>query len=66
MSKTGPASFTVGTNGTYTITVNNTLGGLATTAAYTVTDTLPTGLTIATVPTGTGWTCTANSPARRR
>ena len=62
VSKAGPASFTVGVNGTYTINVNNTLGGLATSAIYTVTDTLPAGMTIAVVPAGVGWTCTANTP----
>ncbi|MGZ5569752.1 MAG: DUF7933 domain-containing protein, partial [Usitatibacter sp.] len=62
VTKAGPASFTVGVNGTYTITANNTLGGLATSANYTVTDTLPAGMTIAVVPAGVGWVCTANTP----
>lgn len=46
---------------TYTLTVNN-IGLLPTTNTYTVTDTLPAGLTLNTVPAATGWTCTANVP----
>jgi uncharacterized repeat protein (TIGR01451 family) len=58
LTKTGPASFSVGVNGSYSIAVNNTSGGIATTAPYTVTDTLPAGITlVAPLPTGTGWTC---------
>ena len=61
--KTATSSFAVGTNATYSITVNNTLGSLTTGAStYTVTDVLPTGLTFVSA-TGTGWTCAANTPA---
>jgi len=56
ISKAHSGSFTVGTNGTYTITVSN--GGADTTGSVTVTDTLPAGLTFI-VGTGTGWTCSA-------
>jgi len=59
--KSGPASFTVPVNGTYVLSAKNT-GGYATVAAYTITDPLPNGMTIATVPSGTGWTCTPNAP----
>ncbi len=48
------ASFTVGTPATYTLSVQNT-GTAATTAVATITDTIPTGLTIGTLPAG----CTA-------
>ena len=57
------SSFAVGTNATYSITVNNTLGSMTTGAnAYTVTDVLPAGLTFVSAA-GTGWTCAANAPA---
>ena len=61
--KTTLANFVLGVNtDTYTLTVNN-VGGVATTGTYTVTDTLPTGLTLNAAPTvGAGWTCTANTP----
>ncbi|MGN6153094.1 MAG: hypothetical protein ACTHOH_13975, partial [Lysobacteraceae bacterium] len=48
------ASFTVGTPASYTLQVSNT-GTAATTAVSTITDTIPTGLTIGTLPAG----CTA-------
>ena len=61
--KTATSSFAVGTNATYSITVNNTLGSLSTgTNTYTVTDVLPAGLTFVSAG-GTGWTCAANAPA---
>ncbi len=50
------ARFTVNNVGTYTIRVRNG-GESATNAAYTVRDRLPAGLTLDTVPTGTGWAC---------
>ena len=60
--KTTAANFVLGVNtATYTLTVNN-IGGRATTGTYTVTDTLPAGLTLNAAPTATGWTCTANTP----
>ncbi|MES2672300.1 MAG: hypothetical protein V4673_18025, partial [Pseudomonadota bacterium] len=55
MTKTASAaSFVVGTPASYTLQVSNT-GTLATTATSTITDTIPTGLTIGTLPAG----CTA-------
>ena len=48
------ASFTVGVPASYTLSVQNT-GTAATTAVTTITDTIPTGLTIGTLPAG----CTA-------
>ena len=58
INKTHAGNFTVGVNGTYTITANNA-GSAATSATVTVTDNLPAGLTIAATPTGTGWNCAA-------
>lgn len=46
-----PASFVVGVAASYTLQISNT-GSAATTAVATVTDTLPTGLTIGTLPAG--------------
>ena len=45
------ASFTVGVPASYTLQVSNT-GTAATTAISTITDTIPTGLTIGTLPAG--------------
>lgn len=55
IAKTHAGNFVVGTNGTYTIAISN-IGGSASAGAYTVTDTLPAGLTFVS-GTGTGWTC---------
>ena len=55
--KAGPVNFSVGGTGAYSLTVNNTAGTLATSGTYTVTDTLPTGLTLSAPASGTGWTC---------
>jgi large repetitive protein len=49
--------FTVGFTGSYTITVRNG-GSLPTSGSYTVQDRLPAGLSLASTPTGAGWTCT--------
>ena len=46
-----PTLFVVGQPATYTLTLTNT-GTAATTAVTTITDVLPTGLTIGTMPTG--------------
>ena len=61
--KTATSSFAVGTNATYSLVANNTLGSLTTGAnTYTVTDVLPTGLTFVSAA-GAGWTCALNTPA---
>ncbi len=53
-----PSPFTVGVTANYTLTLTNT-GTTATTAVTTITDTIPTGLTIGTLPAG----CVLNPPA---
>jgi uncharacterized repeat protein (TIGR01451 family) len=58
VSKSHSGTFVVGSNGVYTITVDNTLGTAATSGTITVTDTLPAGLTPVS-STGTTWTCAA-------
>jgi uncharacterized repeat protein (TIGR01451 family) len=58
------ARFLVGRSGRYVIEVRNTGSG-PTTAAYTVTDRLPAGLTLAGVPAGEGWACTGGAGASR-
>jgi len=57
ITKTHVGDFTVGQNGTYTITVSN-VGGAPTTGFVSMNDFLPSGMT-ATAITATGWTCSA-------
>jgi uncharacterized repeat protein (TIGR01451 family) len=59
ISKSGPATGTVGVNFNYTLTVNNTGTAPTNGGLVTVTDIIPTGLTFIS-GTGTGWTCTAS------
>lgn len=60
ITKTHTGNFTQGqSNAAYTITVTNG-GTAATSGTVTVTDTLPTGLTLVSM-SGSGWTCAANS-----
>jgi len=54
--KTHTGIFTAGQSGAYTLTVSNA-GADPTSGAVTVTDTLPTGLTLADVVTGNDWSC---------
>ncbi|HUE20832.1 MAG TPA: hypothetical protein VMQ86_04075, partial [Bryobacteraceae bacterium] len=61
VSSTHSGSFTVGQSGTYTLTVTNQSGAGATSGTVTVTDNLPAGLTLASNPSGTGWTCSGNT-----
>jgi uncharacterized repeat protein (TIGR01451 family) len=56
LTKTHTGNFTVGVNGTYTLTASNA-GTASTSGTITITDNLPTGLTVASLPTGTGWNC---------
>ncbi len=59
ITKTHSGSFTLGTNGAYTLTVTN-VGAASTTGTITVTDTLPIGMTFVSA-TGVGWTCNPNN-----
>src|SRR5262249_49439676 len=60
IAKAHVGDFTQGQNGaTYSITVSN-VGCGPTSGTITVTDNVPTGLTLASM-TGTGWTCNSNS-----
>jgi uncharacterized repeat protein (TIGR01451 family) len=61
ISKSTTSNFLPGGSATYTLAVQN-IGNGPTTAGYTVTDTLPAGLTAGT-PSGTGWNCAASTPA---
>ena len=58
-----PLTNTVAENGTgsFTLTVSNAAGGGYTTAAVTVTDPVPVGLTVTGTPSGTGWNCGATA-----
>lgn len=55
--KSGPTTATVGTNFTYTLTVNNT-GNAVSNGRITVIDIIPIGLSFVN-STGTGWSCSA-------
>ncbi len=56
ITKTHTGNFTQGqTNATYTVTVSNT-GNAPTSGTITVTETVPSGLTLVSM-SGTGWTC---------
>jgi len=60
ITKSHAGNFTQGQVGaTYTLTVSNAAGVSPTTAAVTVTDTVPAGLTL-TGMSGSGWTCPTN------
>jgi len=62
VTKSHSGNFTVGTNGVYTITVDNTLGTAPTAGTITVTDTLPAGLTFVSA-SGATWACASAPPA---
>src|SRR6185312_6207498 len=59
--KVAAGTFAIGVNGTYTLTVNNTLGAANSSGTITVTDTMPANLTIVGTPSGTGWNCSAST-----
>ncbi len=61
VTKSHSGTFVVGSNGVYTITVDNTLGTAPTSGAITVTDTLPTGLTFVSAA-GATWACVSAPP----
>lgn len=50
--------FERGGTGVFTLSVTNDLGTSNTSGTVTVTDTLPSGVTLSATPTGSGWTCT--------
>jgi uncharacterized repeat protein (TIGR01451 family) len=62
IQKVHSGSFVQGQTGAYTLTVKN-VGGTAASGTVTVTETPPTGLTIATMA-GTNWSCTAPTCTR--
>jgi uncharacterized repeat protein (TIGR01451 family) len=65
LSKTDNGPWRPGTNPTpprYTLAVGNA-GTAPTSGTLTVTDTLPSGLTLTATPSGTGWNCTGNAGA---
>ncbi|MDQ5897192.1 MAG: hypothetical protein QG612_1278, partial [Pseudomonadota bacterium] len=55
-----PGVLRVGEIGRYTLSVRNA-GALPTSGLYTVIDTLPAGMTVAALPTGSGWDCSATT-----
>ncbi len=60
--KSHNGTFTIGNpGGSFMITVSN-VGTASISGLTTVSDNLPTGLTLNAAPTGTGWTCNANTP----
>jgi uncharacterized repeat protein (TIGR01451 family) len=65
ISKSHTGNFTEGQTGaTYTVSVANSASSTGpTSGTVTVTDTIPTGLTLVSMA-GTGWTCTANACTR--
>jgi uncharacterized repeat protein (TIGR01451 family) len=64
ISKTHTGSFSQGqSNAQYTVTVSNRTGAGATSGTVTMTDTLPSGLSLVAM-SGSGWSCTANSCTR--
>jgi uncharacterized repeat protein (TIGR01451 family) len=61
VAKTGPASITKGSNGTYTVTVSN--AGPSTANSVALTDVVPTGTTFVSEAQSTGTTFTCTNPA---
>ncbi len=60
VSSTHTGVFVQGETGVYTVTVTDMVNTSPASGTVTVTDNLPTGLTLVSM-SGTGWTCTANS-----
>ena len=63
ISATHAGNFALGQTATYTIGVGNQFSVAATNSSVTVTDSLPTGLSLASMA-GTGWACTSNTCTR--
>ncbi len=60
ISKTTSSTFVQGGTATYSLIVNN-IGAGASSGPYTISDTMPTGLTIALPVTGSTWDCSAST-----
>jgi uncharacterized repeat protein (TIGR01451 family) len=60
ITQTGSATFTVGKQGSYTLTVRNFPSAGPTSSPITVTDSLPRGFSFVSA-TGTNWNCSANA-----
>lgn len=61
IAKTHVGNFTVGQqNAAYTVAVSNAANAIATTGTVTVSETVPSGLTLVSM-VGTGWTCLTNA-----
>ena len=64
VAKTHTGDFTQGQQGaTYTVTVSNAAGAAATSGAVTVTETVPSGLTLVSMA-GVGWNCVTSTCTR--
>jgi uncharacterized repeat protein (TIGR01451 family) len=64
IAKTHTAAFNQAQSGlTYTVVVSNSASAAASSGLVTVTETIPTGLTLVSMA-GTGWTCSANACTR--
>jgi uncharacterized repeat protein (TIGR01451 family) len=64
LTKTHAGNFIQGQTGaTYTVTVSNQAGAAPTSGTVTVTETVPTGLTVVSM-SGTGWSCSGNTCTR--
>ena len=63
ISKTHTGSFAPGQSGVYTVVVSNAAGAAPTSGLMTVTETPPSGLTLASM-TGSGWACGNNTCTR--
>lgn len=61
ITKTVSQTGNIGQNRTYTYTLAPTLTMGTTGATITVTDNIPAGISLASAPTGTGWTCSPTS-----
>lgn len=57
LTKTDNGPWTANGTGAYTLTVKNQ-GGMSTGGSMTLTDTMPTGITVNSVVAASGWTCT--------
>jgi len=63
IAKSHTGNFAQGQQGTYSVAVSNGAGGQATSGQVTVTENLPSGLTLVSM-TGTGWSCVTNTCTR--